>query len=53
MDGYQEIVAKAADETNEEHEKMKNWLEMQHIPFDEEMVREDLAPSRRRICISH
>ena len=42
-DGYQEIVAKAADETNEEHEKMKNWLEMQHIPFDEEMVREDLA----------
>lgn len=43
VDGYQEIVAKAADETNEEHEKMKNWLEMQHIPFDEEMVREDLA----------
>lgn len=43
VDGYQEIVAKAADETNEEHEKMKNWLEMQHIPFDEEIVREDLA----------
>ena len=42
VDGYQEIVAKAADETNEEHEKMKNWLEMQHIPFDEEMVREVL-----------
>ena len=29
--GYQEIVAIAADETNEDHEKMKDWLEMQHI----------------------
>ena len=41
--GYQEIVAIAQDETHEDHESMKKWLEMQHIPFDTRTVREQLS----------
>lgn len=41
--GYQRILAIAQDEAHVDHEHMKDWLEMQHIPFDPELVRENLS----------
>lgn len=43
VEGYKEVVAIAQDATHEDHQMMKEWLESQHIPFDEDMVVEELA----------
>ncbi|RGC19696.1 plasmid pRiA4b ORF-3 family protein [Absiella sp. AM54-8XD] len=43
VEGYEEIVKRSKDKKDADQKELMQWLKMQHIPFDEYYVKEQLS----------